>query len=131
MLNYNKKNKKNSRHLRNNQTDAELLLWSRVRGKQLNNIQFYRQKPIGNYIVDFYAPKAKLIIEIDGEQHFDEDSLKKDSIRDNYLNQLSLKVLRFNNLQVLQFTDDVVEVIFNEILKAAKSPRRKASGRFV
>ncbi len=72
MLYYQPKNKKIARSLRSNQTDAEQLLWSRIRRKQIKNIQFCRQKPIENFIVDFYAPAAKLVIEIDGSQHFEE-----------------------------------------------------------
>jgi very-short-patch-repair endonuclease len=117
MLYYNKKNKKNSRYLRNNQTDAELLLWSHMRKKQIKNIQFYRQKPIGNYIVDFYAPAAKLVIEIDGGQHFEKDQMQRDVKRDAYLSNLGLKVLRFDNLQVLQSIDSVMDVIFEAIPK--------------
>jgi len=117
MLYYNQKNKIYSRNLRANQTDAEKLLWSRLRLKQINKTQFYRQKPIGNFIVDFYAPSAKLVIEIDGGQHFEETHLKRDKKRDAYLKQLNLNVLRFDNLQVLQSIDNIIEVIFEKISK--------------
>ncbi len=117
MDNYNKKNKIYSRSLRTNLTDAELLLWSRIRRKQLGNTQFYRQKPLGNYIVDFYASSAKLVIEADGGQHFEKNNTLKDKIRDDYLKNLGLKVLRFDNLQILQSIDEVLEVIFAEITK--------------
>jgi len=66
MLSYNKELKGFSRTLRKNMTSAEKLLWSKIRGKQLKNCQFYRQKIIGNYIVDFFCPKANLVIEVDG-----------------------------------------------------------------
>ena len=69
ILSYNKSLKETARHLRNNMTDAEKMLWSRIRGKQISGIQFYRQKPIAHYIVDFFAPKARLVIEGDGSQH--------------------------------------------------------------
>ena len=115
MYYYNKKNKINSRLLRSNLTDAELLLWSRIRRKQLKNIQFYRQKPLGNYIVDFYAPSAKLVIELDGSQHFEENYILTDKLRDEYLKKLGLRVLRFDNLQVLQWIEDVLQVIFDEL----------------
>ena len=115
MIFYKQKLKLNARHLRGNQTDAERLLWYRIRRKQLCNTQFYRQKPIGNYIVDFYAPGAKLVIEIDGGQHFEEDHMKRDEERDHYLAELNLKVMRFDNLQVLRHTEDVLEMIFHEI----------------
>jgi predicted RNase H-like HicB family nuclease len=57
-----------ARRLRSNMTDSEIVLCSRLRKKQIHNVQFYRQKPIGNYIIDFYAPAIKLVIEIDGSQ---------------------------------------------------------------
>jgi len=86
-----------------------------IRRKQIKNTQFYRQKPIGNFIVDFYASSAKLVIEIDGGQHFEVANIEKDKKRDLYLKQLNLKELRFDNLQVLQCIDEVLEIIFKEI----------------
>ena len=83
--------------------------------KQIKNIQFYRQKPISNIIVDFYAPSEKLVIEIDGGQHFEEIHIQRDIKRDAHLQQLGLKVLRFDNFQVLQSIDVVQEVIFDAI----------------
>lgn len=66
-------------------TDAERLVWSRLRRRQIKGLQVYRQRIIGNYIVDFYCPKAKLVIEIDGGQHFTEDGSKEDAVRDRWL----------------------------------------------
>ena len=77
MLLYNPKLKKYSQELRKNMTDAERQLWSKLRGKQLKGLQIYRQRIIGNYIVDFYCPKANLIIEIDGGQHYTDEGIKK------------------------------------------------------
>ena len=99
-------------------TDAERLLWSRLRRKQILDIQFYRQKPIGNYIVDFYAPKAGPVIEVDGSQHTQPHQANKDTKRDEFLAKEGLRVLRFNNLEVLKNTDAVIEKVFEEI----KSP---------
>ena len=87
MLKYNSKLKGNARQLRRDSTDSETVLWQRLRGKQLSGVQFYRQKPIGNFIVDFYAPKAKLVIEIDGSQHFETPHAEKDKKRDKYPRQ--------------------------------------------
>ena len=70
MLRYNKRLRKLSRLLRENMTEAERLLWEKIREKQLRGSQFYRQKTIGNYIVDSYCSGAKLIIELDGGQHY-------------------------------------------------------------
>ena len=101
-----------ARLLRKKMTDSERVLWTRVRGKQLLGVQFYRQKPIGNYIVDFFAPKAKMVIEVDGSQHMQGDHATKDKRRDAYLASLGLRVLRFDSRQVLRETDAVVEAIF-------------------
>ncbi len=121
---YNKNLKQASRDLRNNMTDAEKLLWSRLRNKQILGLQFYRQKPILNFIVDFYCPAVNLVIECDGSQHFTEDGLEADRVRDEALAQLGLKVLRFDNVQVMKQIDDVVEVVYKYCLKelSKKSP---------
>jgi very-short-patch-repair endonuclease len=66
MFPYNRNLKRNSRILRSNMTDAEQCLWARLRRKQLGGMQFYRQKPLGPYIADFYCATAKLVIELDG-----------------------------------------------------------------
>ena len=112
MLSYENKLNVYSRRLRHSMTDAEIKLWLRLRGKQILGIQFYRQKPIGNYIVDFYAPAAQLVIELDGSQHFLENQIDKDKQRDCYLQSKGLTVLRFHNLQTLQNLEGVVESIF-------------------
>lgn len=109
---YNKNLKQPSRDLRNNMTDVEQLLWQRLRRKQILGLQFYRQKPILNFIVDFYCPKANLVIECDGGQHYTAEGLEADRVRDGTLAELGLTVLRFDNRQVLTEIDDVVELIF-------------------
>ena len=123
MLAYNGDLKSNSRQLRKNQTDCEALLWFRLRRKQILGVQFYRQRPIGNYIVDFYAPKAKLIVELDGSQHFREQQAAYDSKRDAYLKEQGLTVLRFNNLQALKETQGVLETIYRMVAhETGKNP---------
>ena len=112
MLHYNNDLKHLARELRNNMTDAEKLLWSRLKMKQLSGYQFYRQKIIGNYIADFYCHKAKLVIEIDGGEHYSERKALTDRGRDGHFASLGLKVLRFSNLEVLKNTDSVLEQIF-------------------
>jgi very-short-patch-repair endonuclease len=115
MLHYRASNIDKARQLRRNLTDSESALWSRVRGKQLVGVQFYRQKPIGNCIVDFFAPRAKLVIEVDGSQPRQEDSLQRDELRNAYFEDLGVKVLRFNSSEVLRETDAVVAVIYRAI----------------
>jgi very-short-patch-repair endonuclease len=115
MLNYNANLKDKARQLRKNLTDSEKALWSRLRNKQLLGIQFYRQKPIGEHIVDFFAPRVKLVVEVDGSQHTLGDHVQKDRFRDGYLASLGLKVLRFNSREVLKESDAVVEAIYRMI----------------
>jgi very-short-patch-repair endonuclease len=117
MRKYNPRLKSLARQLRLNLTDSESALWMRLRGKQLAEVQFYRQKPLGDYIVDFYAPRAKLVIEIDGSQHFEPQAAEKDRERDEYLGRLGLRVLRFNSSEVLRETEAVLEVIYQAIME--------------
>lgn len=119
---YNKNLKQPSRDLRNNMTDAELLLWKKLRCKQIYGLQFYRQKPILNYIVDFYCPSANLVIECDGSQHYTKDGLDADRVRDEALAELGLTVLRFDNRQILNEIDVVVAVIFDVVHLQLESP---------
>jgi len=121
MLEYSHTLKPPSRQLRSNMTDAEQVLWSRLRGKQLLGVQFYRQKPLGSFIVDFYSHAAALVIEVDGGQHYEEEHAKKDAERDKYLAGLGMRVMRFDNRQVLLETDAVVEEIFM-VIEEGKSP---------
>ncbi|MBJ6800791.1 endonuclease domain-containing protein [Geomonas propionica] len=110
--NYNHRLKGPSRTLRKQMTDAEQLLWSHLRGKQLLGLQFHRQKPLGPYIVDFFAAAAQLVIEVDGSQHLQEELCNVDAARDAYLKEQGLMVLRFDNRQVLVETTAVLEEIF-------------------
>ena len=115
MLPYNRNLKQYSRQLRDNMTDAERHLWARIRMRQIKGYQFYRQKPIGDYIVDFFCPKAKLIIEVDGSQHFVNETIEYDRIREEYVSSLGLRVLRFTNTDVLKHVEGVVERIEEEM----------------
>jgi len=110
MLPYNRRLKTQARSLRTIPTDAELHLWYRLRRKQILGVQFYRQKPIGNYIADFYAPAAKLVVEL--------EQAKYDAQRTRDLEQQGLKVLRFDDRQALLQTESVLEAIF----QAVKNP---------
>jgi very-short-patch-repair endonuclease len=122
MLKYDEELKQPARKLRSGMTDAERLLWSRLRGKQILGVQFYRQKPLGQYIVDFHAPAAKLVVEVDGSQHFEAAGQASDRRRDAYLETLGLRVLRFDNLQVLKETEAVLEMILGVVGERVKSP---------
>ena len=122
MQSYNKSLKLPSRDLRSNMTDAEQLLWQRLRRKQILGLQFYRQKPILNFIVDFYCSAANLVIECDGGQHYTDEGLDADQIRDQALSELGLLVLRFSNRKILTETDAVVEQIYSVVKQRLESP---------
>ncbi len=96
-------------------TDAEQLIWSKIRRKQLKGYQFYRQRIIGNFIVDFYCPQAKLIIEIDGGQHYTKKGLNHDTERTNYLKRIGLKVLRFSDIEVFKNLHGIVERVYENL----------------
>lgn len=115
MLFYDTKLKKYSQELRKNMTEAEKLLWSKLRRKQLKDSQFYRQRIIGNYIVDFYCPKSKLIIEVDGGQHYGNIGNKKDRMRDNYLKGIGMQILRVSDREVFKNLEGIIEKVY-EIL---------------
>jgi len=78
---------------------AERIFWYEILNKQRTGYRFLRQKPVGNYIVDFYCRKLKLVIEIDGDSHL--DSFKYDQMRTKFIEQQGFKVIRFTNNQVL------------------------------
>jgi len=115
MFEYYRSLKTFSRDLRNGMTDAEILLWSRLRKRQVLGTRFYRQKPLLSYIVDFYSDQAKLVIECDGSQHYEAEHAENDKERDEYLNQQGIYVLRFDNLQIIQEIESVMEVIANTV----------------
>jgi very-short-patch-repair endonuclease len=87
-----------SRQLRNNSTLSEVLLWNQIKGKQLRGYQFLRQKPIGNYIVDFFCYQLMLAIEIDGESH--NYNVDKHGTRQNHLASVGISVIRFLDVDV-------------------------------
>jgi very-short-patch-repair endonuclease len=123
MLKYNGALKPQSRALRKRMTDAEISFWSRVRKHQLSGFSFCRQEIIGGYIVDFYCPRAKLVIEIDGSQHYSDEIKEKDRIRDEYMTGQGLCVLRVNDTNVLTNIEGVLEsILLNLGLLDDKTP---------
>ncbi|TVQ04040.1 MAG: endonuclease domain-containing protein [Balneolaceae bacterium] len=115
---YNPKLKERARELRNNSTLSEILLWNEIKQRKMLGYQFYRQRPIGNYIVDFFCFKLRLVIEIDGNSH-DECKFEYDMKRQNYLESLGFTVLRFDDLEVKKDIDNVLRVIESWICENA------------
>lgn len=115
---YNKKLKALSRELRKKGTLSEVLLWNVLKGRKIKDYQFMRQKPIGDYIVDFYCSKLKLAIEIDGISHNDKG--ESDKIRQQKLELLGFSVLRFYEWDVKKNILAVVQSIENWIVEYEK-----------
>ena len=111
---------KNARTLRKNMTGAEQLLWRGLRKRQLNGFRFRRQHPIGKYIVDFVCLEQKLIVELDGGQHLEQQ--RYDIQRDDWLRSQGYTVLRFWNNQVMNELDQVLEAILNILPPSQSSP---------
>ena len=97
----------NARRLRREMTDTERKLWALLRARQLG-VKIRRQVPIGGYIADFLCEEKKLIIEVDGSQHFEPRGRKSDEIRDDHLRKLGYRIMRIDNLDVLKFPDGVL-----------------------
>ena len=91
------------RKLRREMTVAEVALWVMIKNKQLNGERFLRQYSVSHYVLDFYCPKYKLAIELDGAGHFTEEGQKYDADRTEYLNSLGVRVLRFENFEVFEY----------------------------
>ena len=106
---YNPKLKALARGLRNNSTLSEVLLWKQLKARKMKGYQFMRQKPIDDYIVDFYCSRLRLVIEIDGESHI--SRFGEDELRQRKLESLGLSVLRFYDSDVKKNMDGVLRVI--------------------
>jgi adenine-specific DNA-methyltransferase len=117
-----RENIQRSRALRRNQTNAEKKLWDLLGNRQLLDVKFRRQFPIGHYIIDFYSPQCRLGIEADGGQHYHEDGKRKDRIRTEELSKFGIKILRFSDCEVLNNIEGTLEVIQQEIGKPMIPP---------
>ncbi len=118
MLKYNKKNINNAKIMRKEMTPWEGKLWHLY----LKNMKpkIYRQRLIDSYIVDFYCPKARLAIELDGSQHREIDNIKYDEVRTQKLLKLNIEVLRFSNIDIDKHLREVVEYIIRKIDERCK-----------
>ena len=111
-----------AKDLRQNMTNGEKVLWERLRARRMDGRKFRRQHPIGSYIVDFVCLQSRLIIEIDGDSHFMDDSRPLlDAQRTAYLEKVGFRVRRFGNRQVMTELASVTEAIFNELQDGART----------
>ena len=105
--------KMHRKSLRNNMTSAEVVLWQLLRGHKLGGYKFRRQQGIGPYILDFYSPRLKLCVEVDGNSH--DHKYEYDEQRSLFLNKQGIKVIRFSNDQVFANVDWVTSEILREV----------------
>ncbi len=117
-----RENIQRSRTLRRTQTNAEKKLWDLLRNRQLLDVKFRRQFPVGHYIIDFYSPQCRLGIEADGGQHYDEDGKQKDETRTEELSKFGIKILRFSDYEILNNIEGIIEVIQKEVGKLIIPP---------
>jgi len=115
-VHYNKNLKLLARQLRNESTKSEVILWSYLKGKKMMGYDFHRQKPIDQYIADFFCNKLKLVIELDGFTHRFEEVAEKDERKEIKFSELGITVLRFRDEQVMDDIYNVLKIIENFIL---------------
>jgi very-short-patch-repair endonuclease len=113
------------REFRHNPTEAEEKLWEHLRRHQLSGVKFRRQHPILGYIVDFYCPKARLAIEVDGGVHRDPDQMEYDHEKEEVLAENHIVVMRFWNAEVMNHIDEVEKRIFDMVTQRSSEKRSR------
>jgi very-short-patch-repair endonuclease len=128
-LPYNPKLKEKAKKLRKSSNLSEVLFWDKVKNKQLLNLDFERQKIIGNYIVDFYCAELGLILEIDGESH--DFKGEYDNVRDNYLRSFGLKIVHVEDIRIKKGLDEFMGELYRFLYglkqESTKTPRQTSS----
>jgi very-short-patch-repair endonuclease len=119
---YNPKLTQLARKLRNDSTETEIYLWLKLKGKQMYGYDFHRQKPIDNYILDFFCHELLLGIEVDGYSHEILEVYNKDLIKEKRMNELGITILRFSDFEVLRDMENVIRAIEFYILEFEKKP---------
>jgi len=123
-----KSEKEKRRRLRNNMSQPEYVLWYYLKNKQLKGYKFRRQVSVGKYVVDFYCPKLKLAIELDGDSHYYPEAKAYDSERSNWIKMFGIKFLRFTNKDVIENKEAVIETIARH-LPPLTPPNRRGTRR--
>jgi len=117
---YNPKLKDLARKLRNDSTKLEIKLWMELKGKQIYGYDFQRQKPLLNYIVDFYCNELELVIELDGYSHQFEEVVIKDEYKEAELKKYGLTILRFDDDEIMKDMNNVLKTIEQYIIEFEK-----------
>ena len=111
---YNRTSEKSKRKvLRSSMPKAEVILWSKLKGKALGGHKFRRQHSVGKFVLDFYCPRSKLAIEVDGDSHFSDGSERHDKVRQDFIESFGISFLRFTNKDIYENLDEVLEKIDN------------------
>jgi Uncharacterized protein conserved in bacteria len=110
----------NAKRLRNEPTASEIIFWGLLK-QHFADFRFKRQHPVSQYIADFYCHKLRLVVEIDGEIHLSKDAIKNDKLRDEFMNSLNLKIIRFTNDEVCKNGEEVVKKL-RELIEKIKIP---------
>ena len=119
---YNRSCEKSKRKiLRTNMPKAEVILWSKLKSKGLDGYKFRRQYSVGKFVVDFYCPRLKLAIEVDGDSHFREESEVHDKERQNFVESFGISFLRFTNREIYKNLNEVLAEIEKRMEKRPTS----------
>lgn len=118
---YNPKLTQLAKKLRNDSTETEIYLWLKLKGKQMYGYDFHRQKPIDNYILDFFCYDLMLGIEVDGYSHEILEVHNKDIVKEKRMNELGITILRFSDFEVLRDMENVIRAIEFYILEFEKT----------
>jgi very-short-patch-repair endonuclease len=110
-----KKDQEKRRYLRKNMPKSEVLLWTKLKNRQMHEERFLRQYGVDQYVLDFYCPRLKLAIEVDGDSHFMPDAEEQDKARQEYIEAYGIRFLRFTNTDVCENLDGVCQMIFNKV----------------
>ncbi|MBO9709160.1 MAG: DUF559 domain-containing protein [Caulobacter sp.] len=118
----------NARQLRKTMSLPETLLWTAIRGGQIEGFKFRRQHPIGAYVLDFYCPILRLDIEVDGQAHAFDDRPERDALRDGWLQRQGVRVLRIPARDILEALDGVIEALRTELILPPTGEERQRRG---
>jgi very-short-patch-repair endonuclease len=110
-----KKEQKKRRYFRKNMPKSEVILWSKLKNKQILGERFLRQYSVDQYVLDFYCPRLKLAIEVDGDSHFMRGAEEQDKVRQEYIEAFGIRFLRFTNEDVCKNVDGVCQTIYSVI----------------
>ncbi len=116
------------KELRNNSTEEEKVLWDYLKHGKLGGFKFIRQYSAGPYVLDFYCPKIRLAVELDGSQHNEGETILYDKDRERYLESINIKVIRFWNYELVKNPKSVLNKIYDESI-SCRPPLKIRGGR--